>query len=354
MPINKNAYGRYKVIDMLLRNRMRPYPTMQDIIEACREKLGLNISHEAIQKDINLMKRSHPEGFDAPIQYNFFKRGYEYTDPDYSISEISLSPDDVGAIKESIELIRTIGGSRVSEKFSHAMEKILSTVLEEFPTGENKETILQTMTPPKSRGFEHFDLLYRACKEKIPVSFVHYNYKKREFKATILHTVLIKEFDNKWYVIGYSEKHEEVRIFGFDRIYDPICLKKKFANIDKAKLVNEYKDCYGVLTIPDQAPSGNNYYTSTVTTDGSPLTTFQLDIANLTGNVSVQASTDATAYTVDWYDVDFLDLKTGNTVSNVQFSSSTERLGINVVGFHPFIRLEFGIDAGNVDLIQYR
>ena len=252
MPINKNAYGRYKVIDMLLRNRMRPYPTMQDIIEACREKLGLDISHEAIQKDINLMKRSHPEGFDAPIQYNFFKRGYEYTDPDYSISEISLSPDDVGAIKESIELIRTIGGSRASEKFSHAMEKILSTVLEEFPTGANEETILQTMTPPKSRGFEHFDLLYRACKDKIPVSLVHYNYKKREFKATIIHPVLIKEFDNKWYVIGYSEKHEEVRTFGFDRIYDPICLKKKFIHVDKVKLVNEYKDSYGVLTIPDQ------------------------------------------------------------------------------------------------------
>ena len=252
MPINKNAYGRYKVIDMLLRNRMRMYPTMQDIIEACREKLGLDVSHETIQKDINQMKKSPPEGFEAPIQYDLFRRGYAYTDPDYCISEISLSPDDVGAIKEAIELIRNIGGSRASEKFSNAMEKILSTVLEEFPTGENEKTILQTMTPPKSRGFEYFDLFYNACREKIPVSFVHYNYKKREFKANIIHPVLIKEFDNKWYLIGYSERHSEVRTFGFDRIYDPICLRKKFISIDKVKLVSEYKDCYGVLAIPEQ------------------------------------------------------------------------------------------------------
>ena len=68
----------------------------------------------------------------------------------------------------------------------------------------------------------------------------------------------------------------------------------------------------------------------------------------------MQASSDATAYTVDWYDVDFLDLKTGNTVGNVTFNNSSERLGINVQGFHPYIRLELGIDAGNVDLIQYR
>jgi hypothetical protein len=29
-------------------------------------------------------------------------------------------------------------------------------------------------------------------------------------------------------------------------------LKKKFIHVDKAKLVNDYKECYGVLTIPDQ------------------------------------------------------------------------------------------------------
>jgi hypothetical protein len=109
-----------------------------------------------------------------------------------------------------------------------------------------------------------------------------------------------------------------------------------------------------VLTIPNQAPQGNIYYTSTLTTDGSRLTTFQLDTANFSGNLQVQGSTDAVAQTVEWYDIDFEDLKTGNTVSNLVFSSSTERLGINVEGYHPYIRLEFGIDQGNVDLIQYR
>ena len=52
MPINKSAFRRYKVIDQLLRNRMRMYPTMEDIIEACREKLDVDPSPETIQKDI--------------------------------------------------------------------------------------------------------------------------------------------------------------------------------------------------------------------------------------------------------------------------------------------------------------
>jgi len=109
-----------------------------------------------------------------------------------------------------------------------------------------------------------------------------------------------------------------------------------------------------VLTIPSQAPSNSIYYTSTVTTDGAPLTTFQLDSADFTGNVAVQAATDATANTIEWYGVDFEDLKTGNTVSTLTLTDSVERLGINVAGYHPYIRLQLDISNGNIDLITYR
>ena len=39
MPINKNAYRRYKVIDLCLRNKMRTYPNMNDLLAAIEEKL---------------------------------------------------------------------------------------------------------------------------------------------------------------------------------------------------------------------------------------------------------------------------------------------------------------------------
>jgi hypothetical protein len=108
------------------------------------------------------------------------------------------------------------------------------------------------------------------------------------------------------------------------------------------------------LTIPSQAPDSSIYYSSTLVTEGARLTTFQLDTQDFTGTLSVQGSSDATAYTVLWYDVPFEDLDTGNTVNSVDFTDATVRRGINVAGFHPYLRLEFQISAGNVDLIQYR
>ena len=252
MPVNKSAFRRYKIIDLMLRNKMRKYPTMNEIIEECREKLKVDAAVDTIQKDIAQMRMSPPDGFDAPIYYNRSKRGYEYTDADYSLSGISLTHLDIDAIKESIDIIQSIGGSRMSEKFNSAMEKILSTVLEEFPVGKNKLPFLQTMNPPKSRGFEHFDLFYTACRSKIPVSFVHYSYNKNTFSAITIHPFLIKEFENKWYILGYSEKHQQIRTFGLDRIFDPFQLKKPFVSVDRTELDSLSKDYYGIFPIPNQ------------------------------------------------------------------------------------------------------
>lgn len=109
-----------------------------------------------------------------------------------------------------------------------------------------------------------------------------------------------------------------------------------------------------LLTIPDQAPDSSVYYSSTIDTDGRGMTSLQLDAQAFTGSVRVEGSTDADAENVDWYDINFLDLDTGATVDSLHFVGSTERRGINVQGFHPYLRLSIDIENGSIDPIYYR
>jgi predicted DNA-binding transcriptional regulator YafY len=223
---------------------------MKDLIEACNSKLGYSPSLETIQKDLAKMKSPYPTGYDAPIRFNRAKLGYEYTDPNYSFSKINLREEELDAIGEAVDLIRSIAGTRVGDTFTYAIEKLLSSTLERKTADDENLPVLQTMVPPKSRGFEHFDLFYKACKEWIPVSFIHFSYKKRQFNHIILHPFLIKEFDNRWYVIGYSELHKETRTFGLDRVSEPVLLKKKYIFSDTKELSAYLKDIYGVYPIP--------------------------------------------------------------------------------------------------------
>ena len=69
MPISKSAYRRYKIIDLIIRNTSKPYPSIEDIQDACLDKLDFFPSENTIEKDIKNMKLPEPDGFDAPIKY---------------------------------------------------------------------------------------------------------------------------------------------------------------------------------------------------------------------------------------------------------------------------------------------
>lgn len=250
MAISRSAYRRYKVIDAMLRNKSRTYPSIIDIQNACLDKLDMSPSRDTLEKDFRNMKL--PDGFDAPIAYCRFNKGYHYTDSNFSINGVSLTEKDINSIKEALELLQDIGSSRVSDSFSYALDKILVSYKEEFPEGNSKRKIIETESISGARGFEHFDTLFKACKNKTPISLTHYSYQKRRFKAVIIHPVLIKEFDNFWYLLGYSESHKTLRTFGFDRIYDPMLLNRKFIPTPQEIVSNYYKDIYGVYPFKNQ------------------------------------------------------------------------------------------------------
>lgn len=108
------------------------------------------------------------------------------------------------------------------------------------------------------------------------------------------------------------------------------------------------------LTVPDQAPDSSVYYTSTVDTQGMPMTTFQFDTQSFTGAIQVQGSTSAVAATVDWYDVEFEDLTTRTIQNELIYSNSTQRQAITVSGYHPYLRLSLQVSSGQVVRTVYR
>lgn len=249
MGINKNAYLRYKAIDLRLRNRYRPAPNMEDLISACEKAIDYRPSSETIQKDIKMMREDPPNGFAAPIKFCRRKLVYEYTDSDYSIDKVGLNDADIDGIKKALEIINSIGTNRVSEQFSHSMGKLLSVYNEAFIGSEKKRKIIQTDQLPFYRGMEHFDILFRACSEEIPISVIHYSYDKMSFNCTVIHPRVLKEFENRWYVIGFSEDHNTIRTFGLDRLYEPVLLKKKFRKVNSEIEELYLQDVYGVYPI---------------------------------------------------------------------------------------------------------
>ena len=261
MAISRSAYKRYRLIDSLLRNIYKPYPTLIDIQNECSYKLNISPSLETLQKDISNMKKS--EEFDAPIVFCRNNLGYYYSNPNYSINSIPLTDSDILSIKEALDLIKNLGGgNRVNERFSDAIQKILATYKEEFPDSDTKRKIILTDYVEGAKGYENFNTLFKACKNQCPVSFSHYSYNNREFKVIIVHPILLKEFENRWYLVAYSESHKSIRTFGLDRIYEPLHLKRKYIDSDEKEVESYCNDIYGVYPIENQPKQMITFLTS--------------------------------------------------------------------------------------------
>ena len=266
MGITKSAYSRYRIIDKMLNNQFKPYPTLEDIQEACEYKLDYSPSLDTLEKDIRNMKQS--DVFEAPIVYCRKNKGYYYTNPNYSINSIPLTDEDILTIKEALDIIKNLGGAnRVNERFSNAIQKILATYKEEFPDGDIDRKIIQTDYVEGAKGYENFNVLFESCKNQHPISFAHYSYTKRVFNAVIVHPIRLKEFDNKWYLIGYSESHKSIRTFGLDRIYEPLHLKRKYIDSDEKKIESYCNDIYGVYPIENEKKQKITFLTSAAITN---------------------------------------------------------------------------------------
>ena len=102
----KNALIRYRIIDRMLRNKYKPYPSKQQLRETCEEELfgslGSNICDSTIEKDMFAMKMEH----DAPIKYSKKYGGYFYEDPNFSINDIPLSEDELSSIRFAVNTLQ--------------------------------------------------------------------------------------------------------------------------------------------------------------------------------------------------------------------------------------------------------
>jgi len=131
MPANKNALIRYKTIDRCLRNRYGRW-TLDDLVDACSDALydmeGIvkGISKRTVQADIQMM-RSDKLGFYAPIEV-YDNKYYRYADPDYSISDTPVSPEDYRVVVQAIRLIQKYETDGCTDDLGKALMKVKATL----------------------------------------------------------------------------------------------------------------------------------------------------------------------------------------------------------------------------------
>lgn len=216
MPQIKNALIRYRIIDKCLRNKYKPYPSKEDLREACEESLygsieGEHICDSTIEKDMFSMKMEH----DAPIKYSRANGGYYYQDPDFSINDIPLTENDLSAISFAAKTLMQFRDVDLFKQFGNAIDKIVGRV---EVTQEGGEQFIQFEQSLSDAGSEFLTPLLEAIKQSLWVSFDYTSFISGQTKARKVIPLLLKEYRNRWYLISFDASKNDFITYSLDRM----------------------------------------------------------------------------------------------------------------------------------------
>lgn len=237
MPANKYALLRYRIIDDCLTNKARRFPTKEDMQYACEQALygssGERISISTIEKDMWAMKNEGELGYYAPIAYSKLEKGYYYEEADYTIKEISLSVEDKEAIRFAANTLYQFKDLAIFDQFGSAIQKIMDRLsISPEIQDDAIDRFVQFENTPLAKGTDLLPLLLQAIKENREVRFRYVSFLDEHETERQLHPYLLKEYRNRWYVIGKDIEGKKVKTFGLDRISD-LSMRDSYFTVDK-------------------------------------------------------------------------------------------------------------------------
>lgn len=201
MASNKNALIRYKTIDYCLRNNFKKW-TLDDLIEACSDALyeyegkDVNISKRTVQLDIQLM-RSDKLGYNAPIEV-YEKKFYRYSEPNYSITNIPVTDNDIKVMNEAIQLLHQFKDFSLFKEMNGVLQRLEDSI---YSSQENKKSIIHLDKNEQLKGLEFIDPIYAAIQQKNVLKISYQSFSAHNPSDMISHPQLLKEFNNRWFLL---------------------------------------------------------------------------------------------------------------------------------------------------------
>ncbi|WP_445711845.1 helix-turn-helix transcriptional regulator [Flavobacterium sp.] len=221
MAQNKNALIRYKTIDKCLQNNYRQW-TLDDLIEACSNALfeyegkENNISKRTIQLDIQMM-RSEKLGYNAPIVV-YDKKYYKYEDEEFSITDIPLTETDINVLTETVSMLKQFKDFSLFSDVSDILQRLEDKI---YAEKSHTQPVIHLDKNEKLKGLHFLDELYQAIIKKIVLKISYKSFKSKEANDFFFHAFILKEFNNRWFLVGKKGNKEGDRIItnlALDRI----------------------------------------------------------------------------------------------------------------------------------------
>lgn len=237
MATNKHAQIRYQVLNKCFSNFQRRF-YIEDLIEACNMAIyeydgkEEGVKRRQIFYDIDFMESE--VGWAIPlIRHKDGKRiYYRYSDKNFSINKHIISETEANQLRDTLMFLSKFQGMPQFEWIYEIIIRIQAQFnLTETET-ETENIYVSFEQNPYLSGLQYFSILFNAIQNKTVIKIKYKGFKQIESQYFNIHPYYLKQYNNRWFLLGWNEEFNEISNLAFDRIIDIEEIKKQYRNND--------------------------------------------------------------------------------------------------------------------------
>lgn len=247
MPTNKNALIRYKQLDRLLSDHHHYYD-IHDLTEKMNEYLkneGFStVTQRCVEKDLVNMQGL----FSAPIEHETIdgKNRIFYWNRSFSIFKQEMSREERSLLREVLSTLGQFGGLKNFQW------------LDDFKIGlglEERKPIISFSNNPYLKNLEDTNLLgtlFDDISNEVVIRLSYHTFTDATIKSIDFHPYLLKQYNERWYLLGADDSDMKILNFALDRIDDVESLPQKKYVECAEDLAEHFEDIVGVTLYEDR------------------------------------------------------------------------------------------------------
>jgi hypothetical protein len=266
--INTHQYVRIRILDNLLATKkMTKEELISEVIQGMESELSNEYSYSPRTFDTDkkfieneLDNINEDENLEGDNRYQILKiretraggptTFYKYSHPNISVFDYKLDKNDIQNLMDAVGLIDQIKGF----KWDFDVQLILKRLDQQIKFNSNKVGSkvvgLQNLV---ADGYQYLNDLYLSIIDKKVIA-IKYEPFGDEVQNKIIHPYYIKQYNNRWFLLGFDETRGGISNFPLDRMKSkPEWLEILFKLPDNIFNPNEYfRDIIGVTNYADK------------------------------------------------------------------------------------------------------
>jgi predicted DNA-binding transcriptional regulator YafY len=195
---------------------------------ANRLSADLGVHRRTILRDLDYMRDS----LSAPLEYCPRKRGFYYTEKDYSIDLLNLTEGELLSLCLGHNLLLKCRGMPYEKHIASAFGKICALLQKAIPLDFGfADHITFDLEPLRGKDkivAGNFAVIGTAMRRKKSIKITHYAIARDDRRERLVDPYYLRYYQGVWYLIAFCHLRNEYRFFALDRISNITCTGRDF------------------------------------------------------------------------------------------------------------------------------